>query len=184
MKKFGTDDNIKIDIAHAEIIKSLVMASKPSEIIEFGIGGGRSTDAILSGLDYNQQKFNYTLVDNWLDFGHKMPEEVFEKYGQKINLVTSPEKEFVYSCQNSFDFIMSDADHHQTNLWFEYVYEKLLKPKGILIYHDVDIINNTYPNLTTILDKVKQKNISHFLFNKNSLESEKCHRGLLTIFKN
>jgi hypothetical protein len=41
-----------------------------------------------------------------------------------------------------------------------------------------------FPNLKKILDKTQERNLSHFLFNKDSLASERCYRGLLVIFKN
>lgn len=184
MAKFGEDENIKVDSVHAELIRSLILCNKPESVVEFGIGGGKSTDAILDGLSYNKKKYKYTVVDSWLDFGGNPPKEALEKYSSKINIVTSLEKDFVFSCKEKFDFIMSDADHHATNQWFEYVYDNLLNNNGILIYHDINLFDNSYPNLVEIFIKCKNKKLSHMLFNKSSLENERCERGLLVIFKN
>jgi len=183
MKIFGTDENIKIDLVHAELVKSLVISSKPEKVLELGIGGGRSTDAIIQAIEYNNNKCSFTVVDNWLDFGGIMPQEVQQKYGLKINIVSSDEKKYIFSCNEKYDFIMSDADHHHTNEWFEYVYDNILNNNGILIYHDVDNVTNVYPNLVDIYKKCNEKKISHYLFNKSSLDTERCHRGLLVIFK-
>jgi predicted O-methyltransferase YrrM len=181
MDIFGKNDHVKIDQAHAELLKGLVVANKPKSILELGIGGGASADAILEGLAFNQQQYDYTLVDNWMDFGYKAPDIVVEKYSNKINLITSNEKDFVFSCRSSYDFIMSDADHESTDQWFEYVYENILNDSGILCYHDISVF---YPNLLTIYNKCKERKLSHKLFNRNSLSTEKCERGLLVIFKN
>jgi len=179
---FGQDDTIKIDRAHADLLTGLVKSGKPKTVLELGIGGGQATDAILSGLEYNQQPYQYTLVDNWMDFDDIMPPIVKETYGGRVNLVTSGEKEFVFSCNKKFDFIMSDADHHNTQNWFEYVYEELLNDDGILIYHDVTLTSQ-FPNLLQILHRCQEFNLKHKLFNKDSLPTEMCYRGLLVIFK-
>jgi hypothetical protein len=71
----------------------------------------------------------------------------------KINIITSDEKDFIFSTQEKYDFIMSDADHHHTNEWFQYVYDNLLLSVGILIYHDVNLfpeIDGSFPNLLEI----------------------------------
>lgn len=179
---FGQDDTIKIDRAHADLLTGLIKAGKPKTVLELGIGGGQATDAILEGLVYNQQPYDYTLVDNWLDFGGVMPPIVAETYGDRVTIVTSGEREFVFSCKEKFDFIMSDADHHHTQEWFEYVYSELLNDDGILIYHDVTLVDQ-FPNLIQILHRCQEFNLRHKLFNKDSLPGEMCFRGLLVIFK-
>lgn len=183
---FGQNESVKIDLVHAYFIGGLVASLKPNNILELGIGGGRATDQIIKSVEINQNNPKYTLVDNWYDFGFVIPQEVKEKYSNKINIVTSDEKEFIFSTKDKYDFIMSDADHHHTNEWFEYVYNELLLPEGILIYHDVNVfpeIEGSFPNLVEILDKCKDQNIHHKLFNKSTLPNERCHRGLLVIFK-
>lgn len=184
MIPFGQDEGVKIDVAHAELLKGLIMSHKPTTILELGVGGGQGTDAMLEGLEYNQQEFDYTLVDNWNDFGFKEPPEVSAKYGDKINIVTSGEQEFVFGCNKKYDFIMSDADHHRTDQWFEYVYLNLLNDNGILIYHDVNLVDqDAFHNLVNIYKSCQEHNIHHMLFNRNSRDGERCQRGLLVIFK-
>ena len=179
---FGEDDTIKIDRCHADLLRGLIVAGKPRTVLELGIGGGQATDAMLDGLMYNQQAYEYTLVDNWLDFNGHMPDQVGELYGSRVNIVTSGEKEFVFSTDKKFDLIMSDADHHHTQEWFEYVYENLLNDDGILCYHDV-MLTSQFPNLMEIYDKCKELNLRHKLFDKNSRTGEMCDRGFLVIFK-
>ena len=195
MIPFGEDEGVKIDVAHAHLLTGLVKANKPTTVLEFGIGGGESTDAILEGLEYNQQAYKYTLVDNWHDWMPDImkrvagavgecPAGVIEKYGTRIEIVTSTEQQYVFSCDKTFDFIMSDGDHHNADQWFEYVYENLLNPGGILIYHDVNLFDDdAFKNLITIYTRCQEYGISHQLFNRNSLPEERCQRGMLVIFK-
>lgn len=181
---FGTVELVKIDVAHAELLRGLIMSHKPKTILELGVGGGQGTDAMLSALEYNEQAYNYTLVDNWLDFDYVQPPEVAERYGSRINIVTSGEKEFVFSCDQKFDFIMSDADHHRADQWFEHVYQNLLNANGILVYHDVNLVDaDAFHNLAGIYHKCRSDKIPHMLFNRNSKSGERCQRGLLVIFK-
>lgn len=185
MTTFGNDELVKIDIAHSELVTSLVKSNKPKKILEIGLGGGRSTDAILDALEYNQQEYDFTLVDNWFDWQGQMPAGVKEKYGDKVNIITANEKDFVFGCTEKYDFIMSDGDHHQTDQWFEYVYANLLNDNGILIYHDVNFVDyDAFHNLKQIYLRAKQYGLSHHLFNSNSRADERCQRGLLVIFKN
>jgi hypothetical protein len=61
-----------------------------------------------------------------------------------------------------------------------------LHNNGVLIYHDINVypeIEQSFPNLLNILDKTKERNLKYKLFNKSSLSFERCHRGLLVIFK-
>ena len=183
---FGQNESVKIDLVHAALVGGLVASLKPTNILELGIGGGRSTDQILSAIDFNKNNPKYTLVDNWIDFDHRMPDEVKEKYANKINIITSNEKDFIFSTNEKYDFIMSDADHHHTNEWFQYVYDNLLMPEGVLVYHDINLfpeIEMSFPNLLDILYTCQKNNIHHKLFNKSTIAGERCHRGLLVIFK-
>jgi predicted O-methyltransferase YrrM len=176
-------EHIKIDIAHANLLTSLICCNKPKSILELGLGGGRSADAIMKGIQYNQNNPTYTLVDNWLDYNYVQPQNFVNTFGGKINIITSDEKSFVYSCTEKYDFILSDADHQHTNEWFEYVFDNLLNNDGILIYHDVSFLPGHYQNLLEIYYKCIERNIKFKLFNKNSLPNEKCERGLMVIFK-
>jgi predicted O-methyltransferase YrrM len=184
MIPFGTDEGVKIDTAHAELVKALVMANKPETILEIGIGGGKSADAILKALEYNKKPFQYTLVDNWFDWQGQRPEAVDLKYGKIMRIVDSGEREFVFSCTEKYDFIMSDGDHMATDQWFEHVYTELLNDGGILIYHDVNFVDpDAFMNLKDLYRKAKQYQMRFHLFNKNSLPDERCQRGMLVIFK-
>ena len=171
---------IQIDTVHAKLLHGLVLADKPKSVLELGYGIGFATDEIYAALEHNQQPYTYTLVDNWLDYSD--PEQVRAKYNNKVDIVTANEKDFVFSCTEQYDFIMSDADHHATDQWFEYVYDKLLANDGILCYHDV-MLTSMFPNLYTIVERCEQYNLRYKVFDKSSLPGEMCFRGLIVIFK-
>lgn len=185
MKEFGTDENVKIDLAHANLLTALVQTQKPQSVLEIGLGGGQSADAILAGLKYNQQEYTYTLVDNWFDWNGQQPAGVAERYEpQGVKIIVSDERDFVFATDQTFDFIMSDGDHMRAEQWFEYVYSELLNPGGILIYHDINLFDSdAFQNLTVIYEKCQEYKLRYNLFNRNSLPTERCQRGLLVIFK-
>jgi predicted O-methyltransferase YrrM len=176
---------IQIDTVHAKLLNGLVLASKPKRVLELGYGVGFATNEIYAALEYNQQPYTYTLVDNWMDHNNHQvdgPVQVKEKYSNKIDIVTANERDFVFGCKEKYDFIMSDADHHSTDQWFEYVYDTLLADDGILCYHDV-MLTSMFPNLYRIVERCKDFNLRYKIFDKSSLPDEMCFRGLIVIFK-
>ena len=174
---------VVIDPAHNSLIHGLVRAHKPQRVLEIGLGGGTSLDTILQALDMNQQAYDYTLVDNWYDWSGQRPPGVTERYGDQIQIVESSERDFVATCDQTYDFILSDGDHHHADQWFDRVYHDLLAPGGIVIYHDINLVQDEFVNLRQILYTCQQQGLTHMLFNQNSRSDERCHRGLLVISK-
>lgn len=173
----------RIDIAHAKLIEGLVCAHKPTNVLEFGFGGGRSAEAILRGLEFNGTPFRYLLVDNWADWGGQIPQEAdtFAHQHPEVQVVTEDEGRFATQPAGHYDFIMSDADHVHTHEWFRRVYNDILNPGGVLIYHDVR--GDSFPGLQSIVEQCVQQKVRHVVFDKNSRDGEQCDRGLLVIFK-
>jgi len=181
-----TDDpGVRIDIAHAKLLEGLVCAHKPTSVLELGFGRGRSAEAILRGLDFNQQSFTYTLVDNWGDWGGNWPDEAsaFRLQHPEVDIIVCDEGDFLgappVGTSLAYDFIMSDADHFHAHEWHDRVYDDLLNPGGVLIYHDV----TQFPGLIGIVEKCVEQGLRHVVFEKNSRSDERCQRGLLVIFK-
>ena len=174
-------DHRAIDDCHAALIASLVACAKPQRVLELGFGPGQSCRAILKALQYNGSSFEYDLVDNWIDFGGALPDVTKSDEFKVIRFISSTEREFVYGCLDKYDFIFSDADHHNTQCWFQRVYEEMLNPGGILLYHDVTTAD--FPNLYELVQDCRDLGLSYRVFNKNSREGERCDRGLLAIFK-
>ena len=71
MIPFGQDETVKVDQAHADLLTGLIVANKPKTVVELGIGGGQGSDAIIKGLAYNGQEYDYTIVDNWMDWNYE-----------------------------------------------------------------------------------------------------------------
>jgi predicted O-methyltransferase YrrM len=176
------DHLVKIDANHADFVRALVMCHKPRRVLEFGFGAGEATRAILDGLRYNSQPFEYTLVDNWLDFGGIPPAATRASAYDGVTFTTGDERDFVLACDTGHDLVFSDADHHRTQDWFDLVYDRIVARDGVLIYHD---ITNTagFPNLLQIYRDVLRHGYDHVLLNRNSVPGERCDRGLLVIFK-
>ena len=191
---------VQVDFCHGDLIANLVKCHKPKTVLELGFGSGFTARKIQEALNYNETgelhpKYGppakYTMVDNWQDWREKgeAPPDLSEFKNDRTTIVVSNEHEFVFNAKTTWDFIFSDADHFNTEKWFEYVFDNLLNDNGILIYHDVCVKapesgEMWFPNLKKILDRTRERKLSHFLFNKDSLASEKCWRGLLVIFKN
>jgi predicted O-methyltransferase YrrM len=192
----GLGPGVAVDDCHLEFVKGLIKSHKPKNILELGVGSGKTTVAIVDAVKYNEtgdilpgyETPTVTLVDNWHDWGGTRP-KCADELGTKVKLVEKDELNFVFGCRERYDFIFSDADHWNTDKWFDYVYDRLLEENGVLMYHDVSLPENfpqgelRFPNLTNILMKCKQRGISHVHFDRSSLKTERCYRGLLCIFK-
>ncbi len=171
-----------MDQNHINLIASLVTCSKPSSILELGIGSGAVTRVLMDSADYNQRFNNQmftaiTCVDNFLDWGGVEPRGIAEL---PVDLVVSSERDFIASYHRKFDLIVSDASHEHAHEWMNKVFS-ILNPRGVIIHHDV--MNPDYPNLRLITERVIELGWSHVVFDKSSRQDERCWRGLLVAFK-
>lgn len=197
-------EEVKIDVAHADLLHGLVRAAKPTRVLELGFGGGRACVQILRGLALNRQAAQYVLVDNWTDWDGMRPailDVAMEDSAMlapevKTTVITADEGEFVrnylaprsadpdsakgYEASSRLDFIMSDADHHHSHEWFNEVYMRMLAPGGTMVVHDVD---GTYPGLANLPKVLATWGVPHKVFDRSSRPDERCGRGLLVIFK-
>lgn len=180
--------NAAVDDCHLDLVYGLIRSHKPDTVLELGVGSGKTTAVLIKALKKNENFKKITLVDNWIDWKGNKPTHIKE-LEEYVDIIESDEKAFLFSSNNSYDFIFSDADHWNTDKWFDYVYDRILSKNGILIYHDVSHEENfpkhelRFPNLENILIKCKQRGISHVHFNKCSNSEERCYRGFLVIFK-
>jgi predicted O-methyltransferase YrrM len=153
-----------MDLAHRCLVQGLIRAHKPNKILELGYGEGVTNSAIREAIEANQFG-ELTVVDNFFDG------KIFETPG----LIVDSEEHFVHNTVEKYDMIISDADHNNSHKW-NHITMGLLNSPGIAIFHDVTC--SMFPNLRNILSEFPQG----ILFNKNSLPSEKCDRGLYVVF--
>ena len=174
------DKMVSMDINHVELIASLIKSQKSRSILELGYGSGLCTRAIVSAIEYNSIPVNYAVVDNWFDTeGTQLVNP--ENLSRYIKFYKLSEQNFVLNCVTKYDFVLSDADHYNSNKWFDRVYNELLSVDGIFVCHDVT--NKDFKNLFDIYKVCVKYKIPHMLFNKSTLASERCERGLLVIYK-
>lgn len=173
-----TDPNVKMDQCHLDLLYGLIVSHKPQKILELGMGSAVATSVILKAIRYNGMAAELTCVDNWMDWNFKKPEEITSYEAKGVRVVTSGEKEFIFSCKEKYDLILSDADHDHAQDWFDRT-AGLLEQGGILIYHDV--MNPQFANLYEIVRKTIKSGHSYILFERSSRADENCGRGLLVI---
>lgn len=188
---------VQIDVCHGDLVTALIKVQKPKNLLELGFGSGYTTKKIIEALEWNESgdpdpdygpPARFTMVDNWLDWGGQLPEAVKPFVGSRASVVQANEIGFVFSTKETYDFIFSDADHFNTDKWFDYVYDRLLNPNGILVYHDICESDPGpgrawFPNLANILHRTRRLGIDHKLFKRQSRRDERCWRGLLVLFK-
>lgn len=76
----------------------LLRSHKPETVLELGVGSGRTTAKMITALK------KITLVDNWVDWKGDRPSHIKE-LEEHVDIVESDEKEYLFSCNKTFDFI-------------------------------------------------------------------------------
>jgi predicted O-methyltransferase YrrM len=180
---------IEIDQCHLDLLAGLIKCQKPKKVAELGFGSGKSVKTLLDALEYNTNDYDYTLVENWIDWKGKpqLDKLEFMKDYKNVKIVCANEIDFVFNTPDTYDFILSDADHWNADKWFDYVYSRLLNPGGILVYHDVSLgpekVDLYFKNLDNIYHRCNELGLNYVHYNKSTRDDEKCERGLLLIFK-
>lgn len=172
-------EEVAIDTNHCNLIYSLIACQKPQRVLEFGFGFGASAYAVSKALEFNQLAFTYTIVESWQENNHVKSEKA-DAFPLAL-FVQTDESEFVRTCNSQFDFIICDADHDRTQDNWPRIYDDLLAPGGIVIAHDV--YNSSFPKLRNMVTECWKKGLRHVVFNQSSRNDERCHRGLLVVFK-
>jgi predicted O-methyltransferase YrrM len=181
-----------IDVAHAMVLFGVILAQKPKNILELGIGTGVASETILNAIKYNSMKCQYDAVDFCMQFsettkryeyqGHWAypTHEYIEKLRKEnVNLIGLDERVFVENCEsNKYDLIISDADHERAGEWADHIF-RICKPNGIIFMHD--IAGTWHPSLQKYMEYINNHSIPHYLFEKNSRGDEICQRGWLMI---
>jgi predicted O-methyltransferase YrrM len=165
-----------IDLNHNLLLMGAVMSKKPETVLELGIGTGLASWSILTALKYNERG-RLVCVDNWHDSGGIEPGHVAPIRQAGAEIVVSDEESFVKSCpSDSFDLLVSDADHTRSGLWLE-EHLRIVKDNGFLFFHDTN--NPAWPTLHSIPGRVSH--LPHHHFTENSRADERCQRGWLWV---
>jgi len=172
--------DVSIDLAHATLLTGIVASLKPNRIVELGYGAGYTSRAIMQAIHWNGHGL-LTIVDNWIDWGGVEPDTT-ELRMMGAEFVVSDEEQFVRSAADSeFDILVSDADHHRSDLWIDH-HLRIVRPGGFLFFHDVGS-GTTFRNLESIPIRLNELGISHTVFQKSSKKDERCDRGWLMMQK-
>lgn len=174
-------NNTSIDRSHCVLISGTVLSLKPKLILELGVGSGFLSQAILNAIKYNNCG-KLISVDNWQDFNGIAQYESKDSW----TIVNNNEHDYIKSQkENTYDMIISDADHSNSHNWLKSIIN-ISTNNSILFFHDTN--NKNFPNLMKIESEIKKMKLASFHFMKNSLNTERCDRGLLMVinkkFKN
>jgi predicted O-methyltransferase YrrM len=166
-----------IDKCHNLLLFGTIVSAKPQAVLELGIGMGYATQSILFGLGYNGVG-RLTCVDSCKDFDSKEPTHFSALRTLGADIIIKQEEEFIKSQQkNTFDFLVSDADHKNTINWIDSTVA-LLKSGSIMFFHDTNL-----PPLIELESALNKRSLSTYHFKKSSRNDERCERGWLMAFK-
>ena len=173
-----------VDLNHAMLLLGIAMSNKPKDILELGIGTAFISFTLLTAIKYNNNGGQLTCIDNFQDLGGNMPRNIpneLTKLGAKI-IAPIDEYKFVSTCSSdSYDLIVSDADHTRAGKWVDEIL-RIARSDAFIFIHDAD--NKDYPGLRKYSQTVKDKNFPHFLFNKSTRQDERCHLNGWLMFQN
>lgn len=169
-----------IDLGHAFLLFAVAICSKPKDILNLGVGPGVSVNSLVKSVKFNG--FGHiTAVDNKHDLGGNMSQGVLDDLAKNgVNIIFSPEKEYVYGCQSdSFDLIVSDADHYHAGEWVDEIF-RIARPNAFIFVHDAN--NNDFPGLRCYGERAKELGYPHYLFNKGGRATDRAPKtGWLMI---
>jgi len=176
-------NSVAIDRCHNMFMMGALLAKKPDDILELGIGSGYVTISLIHGLRYNG-KGRLTCVDNWVDARGAVMEDLaadLKKLG--VNVVAPvEERSFVSGCpSDAYDFLISDADHVNSGTWID-EHLRIVRKGGFLFFHDTNQISQ-FPNMALIEKRVQELKLCHYHFKENSRPDENCDRGWLFVMK-
>ena len=179
---------VAMDQCHIDLIAAVAGALKPTSILEMGYGSGRLTERLFKMRHENHLSDDaclYTLVDNFVDWDGQMPEgfPIIPRTQPKRGAFAMDEEKFIEMAVKEkwrFDLIISDADHQHSHEWFPVVVCALLAPGGVAFFHDV--LAPEY-QLGKNIEDIKMIGYPYKVFDRNSMSSERCERGLLMVMK-
>jgi ubiquinone/menaquinone biosynthesis C-methylase UbiE len=179
LSRFDDKNPVAIDLAHNFFIIGSVLAKKPQNVLELGMGSGYLTSSLIHALQYNKAG-KLTTVDSWYDSNGREPPVVKDFRKSGVNIVCQAEEQFVKQAStDEYDFLISDADHMRSHEWLDQ-HVRIVKPDGIMFFHDT---NNPeiFPGLATLEGQIIERRLPYIHFKQDSRPGERCSRGLLFV---
>ncbi|UCD82316.1 MAG: glycosyltransferase family 4 protein [Desulfobacterales bacterium] len=167
-----------VDRCHNLLVTGSVLARKPQNVLELGIGTGYLTWSLIYALRYNGMG-QLTCVDNWFDWGMTEPAGINEIRSAGVQVIAPvSEEEFVkQSPSNVYDFLISDADQFLSGLWVDELL-RICRHNAFMFFRNTNL-KDDLPNLQLIEKRIKQLGLNHYHFTETSREDERCYRGWL-----
>lgn len=165
LRNYGIENNIPImKLETKEFLKSLVLISKPKNILEIGTAIGYS-----SLLFSKYSNANITTIEKSKEIS-EIAKANFSKYNKKINLINMDAKKALNNFNQGFDFVFIDANKSQYEYYFNESL-KLLNENGLIVCDNIlfrgEITNDDLINRRHI---TMVKNLRKFLSYITNLE--------------
>lgn len=165
LRNYGIENNIPImKLETKEFLKSLVLISKPKNILEIGTAIGYS-----SLLFSKYSNANITTIEKSKEIS-EIAKANFSKYNKKINLINMDAKKALNNFNQGFDFVFIDANKSQYEYYFNESL-KLLNENGLIVCDNIlfrgEITNDDLINRRHI---TMVKNLRKFLSNITNLD--------------
>lgn len=165
LRNYGIENNIPImKLETKEFLKSLVLISKPKNILEIGTAIGYS-----SLLFSKYSNANITTIEKSKEIS-EIAKANFSKYNKKINLINMDAKKALNNFNQGFDFVFIDANKSQYEYYFNESL-KLLNENGLIVCDNIlfrgEITNDDLINRRHI---TMVKNLRKFLSHITNLD--------------
>ncbi|MDU0945983.1 MAG: O-methyltransferase [Anaerococcus vaginalis] len=165
LRNYGIENNIPImKLETKEFLKSLVLISKPKNILEIGTAIGYS-----SLLFSKYSNANITTIEKSKEIS-EIAKANFSKYNKKINLINMDAKKALNNFNQGFDFVFIDANKSQYEYYFNESL-KLLNENGLIVCDNIlfrgEITNDDLINRRHI---TMVKNLRKFLSHVTNLD--------------
>ncbi len=131
LRNYGIENNIPImKLETKEFLKTLVLISKPKNILEIGTAIGYS-----SLLFSKYSNANITTIEKSKEIS-EIAKANFSKYNKKINLINMDAKKALNNFDQGFDFVFIDANKSQYEYYFNESL-KLLNENGLIVCDNI-----------------------------------------------
>jgi predicted O-methyltransferase YrrM len=180
LRAFDESNPVIMDLAHVQLICGVIFAHKPRRLLEFGIGSGFLTRAMLLAAAHNQRG-ELTCVDNAHDWQGVAPAHFRELEAKGAKIVLSDEHRFLASATGDYDLIVCDGDHTNTDAHAHRVFA-LAADGAYVFFHDT--ATPQFPNLRRLVLTAASCGFAYHEFTEVSRPGERTDRGLLMVINN